>query len=86
MENFLKDNYRAKRYLKAIFFAKLVLEIEKECDIKLDKKSISESLCHGCAVHFTTLNLAQQIENEKILKCSNSFLKKEEEEQIVKNY
>lgn len=84
VENFLKDNYRAKSYLKAIFFAKLVLEIEKECDIKLDKKSISESLCHGCAVHFTTLNLAKQIENEKILKCSNSFLKKEEEEQIVK--
>ena len=84
VENFLKENYRAKKYLIDIFFAKLVLEIEKECDIKLDKKSISESLCHGCAVHFTTLNLAKEIEKEKILRCSNSFLKKEEENQIIK--
>lgn len=85
VKKFLRENYRAKGYLKEIIFAKLVLEIEKECDIKLDKKSISESLCHGCAVHFTTLNLAKEIEKEKILRCSNSFLKKEEENQIIKS-
>lgn len=83
VRNFLKNNTQfSNDYLSTIFFTELVLEIEKECNITLDKESICESLCHGCAVHFTTLNLAKEIEKQKILRCTNSFMTEEEQQQI----